>query len=670
MSIVPTLSVLATWAVLALGLAAIGILFLNRLGGPVEPSWQYVFCGIWAGFSLLTGGLMLWHFFLPVNGIALVVFACAAALALICERRWLAGVSRVPCGRGFVLIAGLFTVWTANHALGRGGYDDYEYEFQAIRWYHEYPIVPGLANVHGRLGFNNSHHLFAAMLSIGPLRGAVNHVFNGFFVTLVCVFILNEIRDLAKGTQGSSKRSLFAAVLFCPCASLVLFGPFGSMISTLKADVFVCVATVSLTILFLRWAAAPAELAASRVLAATMLLIGCVIPSVKLSGAVFSLSIVAVVIVRSIRRSPTKPRYHPVIAASLAAGAVMLVLVPARGIILSGYPFFPSTALGFNVDWRVPVTLADLERTIVTSFARLPITPEAEPERTRWERQSRGERGALVGGRTTFDPQTLLGTPWLWNWALSLPISDRMTILLPFILLAASIPLLFVGRRQEPGNSEEDPPAWAYATIAAASIAALIFWFIEAPAARFAMADVWILFASILGLVLYRPGAQWNRIASLAVLTFILAAIAVFVFDNPHIEVDERLRVLEREERLRVLPMLAFAGCWQLAFVCMRTAKPRFLAALCLLPALFQHGERLVYGGRTGVRPMLWINYVPDRPPATLVRRTCSGLGVYQTVHPAFETPLPNTQYFDSRLQLRTARLEDGFVIRDCSTPK
>src|SRR5579863_3381545 len=119
MSIVPTLSVLATWAVLALGFAAIGILFLNRLGGslePSEPSWRYVFCGIWAGFSLLTGGLMLWHFFLPVNGIALAVFTSAAALALIFERRWFADVLRAPYSRGFALIAGLFAVWTANHA--------------------------------------------------------------------------------------------------------------------------------------------------------------------------------------------------------------------------------------------------------------------------------------------------------------------------------------------------------------------------------------------------------------------------------------------------------------------------------------------------------------------------------------------------------------------------
>jgi hypothetical protein len=659
MSIVPTLSVLLTWAVLALGFAAVGILFLNRLGGPLEPSWQYVFCGIWTGFSLLTAGLMLWHFFYAANELALAVFAGVAALALICERRWFAMVLRVPFGWPFALIAGLFAVWTANHAIAHGGYDDYEYEFQAIRWFHEYPIVPGLANLNRRIGFNNSHHLFAALLSAGPLRGAVNHVFNGFFVALVSIFTLNELGKLAKGTSGSPERSLFSAVLFCPCASLVLFGPFGSMLPTMKADVFVCVATISLAILFLRWASAPAEIAMSRALAATTLLIGCVIPGVKLSGSVFCLSIVAVVIVRLSRRNVTKLRNYRVIAAALAAGAVLLVSVPVRGAILSGYPFFPSAALGFNVDWRVPVPLADLEHAIVTSFARLPTTREAQPERARWGQEAAAERASLANLKTYFDPHPLLGGPWVRNWAVSILITDRVTMLLPFILMATSIPSLFVGGSRA-REHRIGPPAWAYATIAAASVAALVFWFIEAPSMRFAMAYVWMLFASILGWAAQRQGRQWSWTASLAGLTLILAAMAAVLLDNPH---------LQSAERLRVLVLLFFAGCWFASFIFVRTAKPRLLGALCLLPALFQHSEGLVDGGRAGARSMLWIKYFPHRAPATLLLRTCSGLGVYQN-YSDFETPLPSTVDFNPLLQLRTARLEDGFVLRDCRPPK
>jgi hypothetical protein len=68
---------------------------------------------------------------------------------------------------------------------------------------------------------------------------------------------------------------------------------------------------------------------------------------------------------------------------------------------------------------------------------------------------------------------------------------------------------------------------------------------------------------------------------------------------------------------------------------------------------------------------MLWLNVPHLRrpiPPALILRRTRSGLEIYETtwLPTLFETPLPNTMYFDPFLQLRTARMKDGFrVIRD-----
>jgi hypothetical protein len=38
----------------------------------------------------------------------------------------------------------------------------------ATRRNHDYAIVPGLADLHARLAFNNEHHLFGALLSLGP----------------------------------------------------------------------------------------------------------------------------------------------------------------------------------------------------------------------------------------------------------------------------------------------------------------------------------------------------------------------------------------------------------------------------------------------------------------------------------------------------------------------
>ena len=36
--------------------------------------------------------------------------------------------------------------------------------------------------------------------------------------------------------------------------------------------------------------------------------------------------------------------------------AVIFCSVLVRGIILSGYPLYPTTALRVNVDWRVPIS--------------------------------------------------------------------------------------------------------------------------------------------------------------------------------------------------------------------------------------------------------------------------------------------------------------------------
>ena len=257
MSIVLTLEICATWTALGFGLLAIGLFSFNR-AGELEPTWSHAYYSVWVGFAVVMAGLMVWHFLLPVDDRALLMFASAAALALVVERRWLASLLRLPFNQPFAVVIIGFALWTANHALASTfAYDDYRYEFQAIRWFHDYPLVPGLANLHGRIGFNNSHHLFAALLSAGPWRGSVNRIFNGMFIVLAAVLLLDAVRDLAKGTKGSIERSLFPALLVCPCVGLVLFGELGPMLATLKADAFVGAATLVLACLFVKWAAVP-----------------------------------------------------------------------------------------------------------------------------------------------------------------------------------------------------------------------------------------------------------------------------------------------------------------------------------------------------------------------------------------------------------------------------
>jgi hypothetical protein len=623
---------------MAWGLSALGVLFLHRLGD-VGPAWTHAYCAIWVGFSLTIAGLMLWHFFLPVNEVALVTFAGVALLATIVERQWFLSLLKIPLDRAIGFFIAGFALWTANHtlsghpALAYGSMDDYVYEFSTIHWFHDYPLIHGLGNLHPFFAFNNSHHLFAAMLSVGLWRGAVNCLFNGFFVALVCILFFAAARDLARGAEGSLQRSLFPALLICPCLGLVLFGPTTSMLTTLKADVFVGAASALLAVLFLWWSYAPSDTPLSRCLSATVLLVGCLIPTVKLSGLVFSGLIVAVMLLRFFA-SPRESRENRLLGGSLAVCAVLLVCFAIRGIVLSGYPFYPSTAFRFNADWTVPAAQARSVKAFITSFARLE-TP------------------------LNLLPRGITDWTWLRHWAQVTLVTDRFDITLPLALTLACIPMLIFSPRQTDNRAmNEAPPAWAYATVAAAATAAILAWLILAPAGRFAISWFWILFASVFDLAVRKQAGRWNWRLVIGGLGFALAA-AIFVL----------LAWLRIPDRRLILSLLVLACLWLLAFGLFFTrGRSRPIAALCLAFPLYQIAERTVLDTQhreyADVKSILWANVPHLSRPATatpVFRQTCSGLKVYDLRLADYETPLPTTIFFNPHMELRSARMQDGF---------
>jgi len=206
---------------------------------------------------------------------------------------------------------------------------------------------------------------------------------------------------------------------------------------------------------------------------------------------------------------------------------------------------------------------------------------------------------------------------------------------------------------------ENAPPRWAYATLACTSVVTLIVWFIQAPAQRYVIVNFWILFAAVFAWGVQKQRGGWSWKASLIGLGLVLpltAFVLLFYLD------------ISGEYELRVLMVLSFAALWIVVFGLLRVADPRLLALLCILPALFQYGEcsarYLLSEQYADLGSMLWINVsqLPRRvPPTTVLRRTRSGLEIYEGWKLTFETPLPNTPYFNPFLQLRTTRMKDGF---------
>jgi hypothetical protein len=65
--------------------------------------------------------------------------------------------------------------------------DSGEYHYIAIRWYEQFKVIPGLANVHGRLAFNPGSFIISAAWSFTDLTGQSIYPLNG---VLVLVFYI------------------------------------------------------------------------------------------------------------------------------------------------------------------------------------------------------------------------------------------------------------------------------------------------------------------------------------------------------------------------------------------------------------------------------------------------------------------------------------------------
>ncbi len=178
--------VVAVWSLLFFSQAGIGFFFKSALY--LDPAsregWMRAF---WTGMTLTLVYLEAWHLFLPVNlpiGVALLL--CGSLSAAFFVRRVRPGQFR---RFGFQLLLLLpFLLWFANRALDIPvNYDSGLYHFPTIHWLNDFPLVPGLANVFGRLGFNEAYFLYPAFANAFFPTPIGYHFVNGLFLAVLTV---------------------------------------------------------------------------------------------------------------------------------------------------------------------------------------------------------------------------------------------------------------------------------------------------------------------------------------------------------------------------------------------------------------------------------------------------------------------------------------------------
>jgi hypothetical protein len=394
------------------------------------------FSEIWSLF----GGLYPWS-----NG---VLFS-AALLCLVLRHRAAIQVVREAWNQtsllGLIILVPVFLV-AAWNALTSAitCYDIQGYHLQAVRWVAEFGSVPGLANLHGRLGFNSALHTLAALLSSPGGFWLGREYVNSSIVTITLAI-------LVQGIVGYSARSIYALLLLPFPTSLL----FSDCLSSPQPDI-AAAGAATLFAWYLRDIVLDRE---SRGTSALFFgfLAGTMAVLFKVSYAALGGAGICVAIVCWSRSTQGM---RQLIGPVFFAGVFCLPWI-FRGYVTSGYPFFPAEIGRLGFDWTVPHELIANERNWVLSWARAPFNPQ-------WQ-------------------QVLAGWSWFGPWAQQLP---------SYPIVAKAAGMAFVGLfisawMLRLGYSRSRLAYWISLFLPA--FLSVLFWFFSAPSPRFAQAAIWIL---------------------------------------------------------------------------------------------------------------------------------------------------------------------------------
>jgi hypothetical protein len=468
-----SLAVALTWIVVALVLIGCGFvcrrmlvwLFHSTDTRTVRPA------DVWIGLGALTAYLEAWSLFAPISGWSLLAPIAAAASAAVVAVRRLPKLINRPFPRNLPLkVAGLAgsLLWLANLALGQPrSWDSGLYHFGAIEYAAQFPAIPGIANLHERLGAADAHLLFVAFLGNGPWHDAGFHVANGLLVAMLLAYI---VWRLSEGTVAPVTRGVL--LLLVPATvAVVAIDPGGRLSSPsldlpcyiLAAAGMVCLCDT------LETGQVSAAIGATAALGAAAATRPQFLPAMLFCVLAIAVSTDAGVHLRSLAVTGVLPL-------SLAVGAA------TRQSVLSGYPFLPMKLGGLPVDWRVPGSVVDSMNNWVRSWARAPHkSPDVVLANWDWF------PGWVARTATDMDVVLPLGLGLLAAARLIAPRRDRRLLVM---LLA---PLLLT----------------------------LALWFFAAPDPRFVYAPIWLVPITLLA---------WQRLdEGVIVISVGLAVAAVLI---------------------------------------------------------------------------------------------------------------------------------------------
>ncbi len=527
------LEILTAWVLFGTALCGIGLLAARVLRIRTDGSLSLSF---WLGYAVTLGALCAVCLGHAIDGGVTIIFLCVGAAGFAAPNDRQQWWRQVRHESGWIAWLLLIAVWLADRArLEPQNGDSYLYHLQAVAWAESYRVTPGLANLHDRLGFNNSSTLLLALLDHGPLEGRAAHVANG--LPLLPLFargiraVARLAGDIRRSARTGTPRDGLDAVLLVPAVDWAL----GINLSSASPDLPVaCVE-----------AAIASELAGclsegSRHPLSSLVLMAAGLLTLKLSslGFLVGLAWPMAFLVRG-RWGTERLRRAGIAAVSFVSCWI------ARGIVLSGYPFYPNGSGALPVDWRIRPERQKEEWGYMLAFGRRPGEP--------WR-------------------EVLASWDWLGPWAKSIVLLNRDVV----IPVVAAVVLVVVARVVPGRKAGVSRPLFV---LFGPPLAGLAFWFATSPDVRFAGACFWLLPAA--GAALFVSRGLRGPAASL--LPGAALALALWPFTTPwrHIgpvkpgfrdPAPARTKSFVTRSGLSLLTPASGSGCYGSALLCAQKA--------------------------------------------------------------------------------------------------
>lgn len=360
--------------------------------------------------------------------------------------------------------------WTVSHP------DSIGYHIQIIKWIRSYRIVPGLANLNPRLGFQSAWFTLNSLFTFSFIKTGVYTYLNSAVCMWYIAFIASFInRNINKGN--------FILAMFWAGLLAISFWSYTQIRLTASSPSpdFIAAIFILITI-FLSFT--PKDIPSDLSLCLQVIFSFTAL-SVKLSAIPICFLGTYSLIKLLVQRKMSKNIALLILTLMIVCNGIV------RNVITSGYIFYPAVFPDIiKADWKMPRYKAVREAQYITAFAKT----ESEP----------GEKDIRETLNMHFDQ-------WMPVWWLHRSIADRFIMILLMITTCSTLLLIKRTRARS-----------SVLTVLVITATGLVFWFMLGPDPRFGWGFI-ISFIAISTWLLYqRIGLQshtWKKICHVFVNT-------------------------------------------------------------------------------------------------------------------------------------------------------